>query len=497
MISVGELSSSAGVAFGTSGVRGLVSSLTPELCYAYTAAFIQSICLTSSSSTTNKKSIAIAMDLRPSSPNIVKACIQAIKDADYDVVFCGAIPTPALAYYSMSNNIPCIMVTGSHIPFDRNGIKFYRADGEISKADEFAIIKERVTIPDRLQKEVDSSLLPIANLEAESQFQSRYTSLFSHIPNVLSGMHIGFYQHSSVARDLLTSTLEALGAKVSILERTNVFVPIDTEAVSSEDKQKGLEWGKRHFDALISTDGDGDRPLIGDEVGNWLRGDIVGILCAEYLQASHVVTPVNSNSALELSSIHNSVRTRIGSPYVIAGMEALRQDLDQASKEGSTKIVGYEANGGFLVGSDISLNGKILTALPTRDCFLPIILLLVQAKEQGKKLSQLADHLPLRFTASDRSTEFSREKSHALLTSLTDSVIQQSELFMTFSNATDELKTMGLNQLDGLRMTLNNGEIVHLRPSGNAPELRCYAEADSNARAEEIVKAALTNIIEA
>jgi hypothetical protein len=43
-----------------------------------------------------------------------------------------------------------------------------------------------------------------------------------------------------------------------------------------------------------------------------------------------------------------------------------------------------------------------------------------------------------------------------------------------------------LDRTDGLRITFENGEIVHLRPSGNAPELRCYTEAASEARAQEL-----------
>ncbi len=298
MVSVGELSSSVGVAFGTSGVRGLVSNLTSELCYAYTAAFVNFICVHPEKSFKQVKSIAMAMDLRPSSPAIVKACVKAIEDAGIDVIFCGAIPTPALAYYAISKNMPCIMVTGSHIPFDRNGIKFYRATGEISKADEKSITNERVVIPDNLQHSIELSSFPTENFEAALQFQSRYTSLFSHMPNALSGMRIGFYQHSGVARDLLTSTLEALGAEVSALERTDVFTPIDTEAVSNEDKQKGAEWSKRNFDVLISTDGDGDRPLIGDETGNWLRGGYSRYFYVQSIcKLAIAVTPVNSNSA--------------------------------------------------------------------------------------------------------------------------------------------------------------------------------------------------------
>ena len=47
---------------------------------------------------------------------------------------------------------------------------------------------------------------------------------------------------------------------------------------------------------------------------------------------------------------------------------------------------------------------------------------------------------------------------------------------------------------DGLRLSFENGEIIHLRPSGNAPELRCYAEAANMQRAEALVKLSLQRI---
>lgn len=488
MISVREFSASLNVAFGTSGVRGLVENLTSDLCYAYTMAFIQSIC--SQSSTNNEippsRRIAVGIDLRPSSPAIAKACIQAIEDAGYQAVYCGSIPTPALAFYAISNFMPSIMITGSHIPFDRNGIKFYRAEGEISKVDEQAILTEEVELPENLLAKIESAKLPDVQTEAILSFQARYLSLFAQVSSGLKGMRIGFYQHSSVARDALTSVLEQLGAEVVPLERTETFVPIDTEAVSAEDKKKGLVWAKEGFDALISTDGDGDRPLIGDEKGHWLRGDIVGILCAEYLQASHVVTPVNSNTALESSPIKETIRTKIGSPYVIAGMELL-------PKNESTKVVGYEANGGFLLGSDMLWGEQGLTALPTRDSFLPILLLLVEANRKKVKLSQLSQHLPPRFTASDRLKEYPSELSAQLLNNLKASISEQELLIGEIADSNIP-RVSQINELDGLRMVLDNDEIVHLRPSGNAPELRCYAEADTSVRAEKIVSAVLSYI---
>ncbi|TIW84509.1 MAG: phosphomannomutase, partial [Mesorhizobium sp.] len=68
------------------------------------------------------------------------ACLGAIAQRGFTPLDCGHLPTPALALEAARIRRPAIMVTGSHIPDDRNGLKFYRAEGEIDKADEAGII---------------------------------------------------------------------------------------------------------------------------------------------------------------------------------------------------------------------------------------------------------------------------------------------------------------------------------------------------------------------
>ena len=462
----------SGVAFGTSGARGLVSQMTHQVCAAYTLAFLQGLNLAKPG-----QKIALGMDLRPSSPAVVRACAKAIEQAGCEVVFCGALPTPALAFYAMSQNMPAIMVTGSHIPFDRNGIKFYRAEGEISKADEAAITQAVVEITDLS----DNGIMPAINLAALSQYQQRYADLFD--ADLLNGWRIGIYEHSSVARDCFRNILSSLGAEVISLARTETFVPIDTEAVSEEDKQRGLTWAQEHeLDAIISTDGDGDRPLIADETGTWLRGDIVGLLCAHFLGADTVVTPVSCNTAIEACGLFQQVlRTRIGSPYVIAGMEQ--------AEANSSSIAGFEANGGFLAGKGLRIGNQLLAPLPTRDAVLPALALLAMAKQRDCKMSALTTDLPARFTASDRLQDFPVANSQALLERLqTDDNAYQSIWGTELGIITNTDLT------DGLRFTFANGDIVHLRPSGNAPELRCYAEAGNMARAQNLVNSSLQRI---
>jgi phosphomannomutase len=292
-------------------------------------------------------------------------------------------------------------------------------------------------------------------------------------------MRIAIYEHSSVARDILYEILIGLGAEVLPLGRTDTFVPIDTEAVRQEDIAQALTWAEMHqFDAILSTDGDGDRPLIGDENGQWFRGDIVGILCAMYLKADTVVTPVSSNTAVELcGTFKNVVRTKIGSPFVIAGME-------QAATE--SIVIGYEANGGFLLGSDVTRNNQTLKALSTRDAVLPMLALLCMAREQGVALSKLSQNLPTRFTASDRLQNFSHEKSKAILNQLSSNLSITVKVL-----ASDTGEIVDVNLTDGLRLTFANGDIFHLRPSGNAPELRYYAEAATEAKAKLLCESTL------
>ena len=473
-IHIHALMESSGVRFGTSGARGLVTSMSDELCYAYSMAFLQVVVGKGGAIGT----VILGHDLRPSSPQIASACAAAIRDAGGHVIYAGALPTPAISLYAKKHNATAIIVTGSHIPFDRNGIKFYRLEGEITKADELAIQQAAVDVP----SELSLNLLPAPDAEVENQYVNRYVGFFGD--GYLSGLRVAVYEHSSVARDLLRTILERLGAEVISLGRTNDFVPIDTEAVRPEDIIQARKWAQEHaFDAIFSTDGDADRPLIGDETGLWLRGDIVGIICAKFLAADVVVTPVSSNTLAEKSGWFSEVvRTRIGSPYVIAGM-------DQASVGSPGVVVGFEANGGFLLGSDAVRNGKRLLALPTRDAILPMLAVLAMAKEQGCNISELVAGLPSRYTASDRLQSFPTEESATLLKAL-----QQDHQQAVQVMAPNVGGVALVDLTDGLRVTFSNGDIVHLRPSGNAPELRCYAESDTQAKAQCLCDECLTRV---
>ena len=489
-ISIHELMLRSGVAFGTSGARGLATAMTDQVCYAYTQGFLQYLESIGELKRAGER-VAVGGDFRPSTDRVMAAVCRAAADRGYAPVNCGKVPSPAVALFGLENNIPAIMVTGSHIPDDRNGIKFNKCAGEVLKEDEKGMSSQVVELDDA-QFGADGNFVqpqsaPDVSPVAGENYVMRYLNFFS--PDALAGWRIGVYQHSAVGRDVLVKIFSHLGATVTPLGRSDKFIPVDTEAIRPEDVQLAAEWAATgKFDALVSADGDSDRPLVSDEHGCWLRGDIAGILCAKFLQADSISTPVSCNTAVDQCGWFREIRrTRIGSPFVVASMM-------QASAASAKRVVGYEANGGFLLNSEIESGGKKLRALPTRDAVIVMLGILLLAQAQSQTVSQLAATLPARFTASDRLKNFATEKSQALVAK-----------FNSGSEASDKAaieKIFGaicgpvaqLNRTDGLRITFANAEVIHLRPSGNAPEFRCYAEAATDERAREITALALVKV---
>jgi len=181
--------------------------------------------------------------------------------------------------------------------------------------------------------------------------------------------------------------------------------------------------------------------------------------------------------------------------------------------------VGWEGNGGFMTGTVIEKNGKKLEPLPTRDAALPLLSAMAATVEKDCSLVDLFSQLPPRFSKAGLLDQFPQEAGHALLRRFSppegaeqvdfegDSVSFvysngrtakasdaeaetqssiRSELETLFTSSRGFGKIIRTNIVDGLRIYFDNGDIAHMRPSGNAPQLRIYAVADTQARADEI-----------
>ena len=450
------------VKFGTSGLRGLVTGMTPALITAHVQAFLVA-CDTGGV-------LCVGRDLRPSSPRIAEDVIRAARAMGCRVIDCGALPTPALALAAQAAGAGAVMVTGSHIPADRNGLKFYTRTGEITKADEAAILAHL----DDTHSPADTPGILVTDDTAAAAYVARYVDAFG--AGALGGQRIGVYSHSAVGRDDLMQILTALGAEVVELGRSAHFIPVDTEAVDAQTRAQIAAWVAEHsLDALVSTDGDSDRPLLADETGRVLPGDILGQITAQALGAEVVATPISSNSGVTQKGFTAVQLTQIGSPYVIAAME-----------EAQGRVVGYEANGGFLLGFDAQGPAGPLKALMTRDCTLPIIMTLYAGRDG---IAARTAREPPVVTVADRLQNVAQDKSAALMKHWQKDPAARA----TFLASVGETER-SINQTDGLRMILTDGNVIHIRPSGNAPELRLYIETNSCTGPEVLLASALEKL---
>jgi phosphomannomutase len=503
--------------FGTSGRRGKVVDLTQLEIYLNALAelqYLQSLPLTEGGIRPGED-FYFACDLRPSSTEFVvqeegrgeiaQAIVRAITDAGMQAVNLGRIPTPALASYALSHNKGSIMVTGSHIPFERNGYKTNSSRGELLKQQEAPINEQVRQVRQRLYEQPwEQSLfdergmlksghqeLPAEHGAARAAYIERFTNFFHG--STLEGKRILVYQHSAVGRDLLVEILEHLGAQVVKGGRSDTFVPIDTENIDAAQLAviQGLaDASSGPLHAVVSTDGDSDRPLVlgvDSLTGqvHFFGGDLVGMVVAEYLQADAVVVPISCNDAIDRGKLAAVVepKTRIGSPFVIAGMEA-------ALDKGKKRVCGWEPNGGFLTGSPIARNGAILEPLLTRDAGLPILGVLFAAQQDGLSLVDLFARLPKRFSRAALLKQFPRAIALKIVDRFSppngDAEAIRKDLAQFFTPALGFAAVTHVDYTDGVRVLFSNGEVTHVRPSGNADELRIYAVADTQSRADEI-----------
>jgi phosphomannomutase len=110
-------------------------------------------------------------------------------------------------------------------------------------------------------------------------------------------------------------------------------------------------------------------------------------------------------------------------------------------------------------------------------------------------LADVVAELPPRFTFSDRVADFPQENSAALIAFLSHG--PEDEQLARIARLFGDIAGFptGIDTTDGYRMTFADGAIIHFRPSGNAPELRCYSEAETEEKARNLNARALAHVL--
>ncbi len=275
--------------------------------------------------------IVIGKDTRRSSYMLESALCAGLTSSGADALLLHVTPTPSVSYVVRTEEFDCgVMISASHNPFNDNGIKIMRANGQKIEAE----IEEK--IESYIEGEIEE--LPYAddeNIGRVIDFQAgrnRYIGYLLSIPTrSFQGKRIGLDCANGASSSIAKSVFEALGAKVMVINNTPDGININRACGSTHMEALQNYVLDNRLDAGFAYDGDADRCLAVDEEGNIVDGDRIMFLCGKHmmeegrLKDNTVVTTVMSNlglyKSLEAAGMR-SEQTDVGDKYVTENMMA-------------------------------------------------------------------------------------------------------------------------------------------------------------------------------
>jgi phosphomannomutase/phosphoglucomutase len=433
--------------FGTNGVRGVANKeLTLELV----------IRLAASCGHILGKDIALGRDGRVTSPMFGDAAASGLMSVGCNVHDLGVLPTPALQYAVKHLGLDGgLMITASHNPPEFNGVKVMAADG--------------VEIPRSVEDEIEGIYFsggPKLTEWDQVGILRQKEAISLYIDAILSKSEVEAIKGKKlkVAIDpgngvgtLVAPTIaQRLGCEVY-----TVNAELDGRFPGRESEPRPDNLGALRelvkatsADMGIAFDGDADRSIFLNELGEPLWGDRSFALVARYYMARHkgarVVTPVSSSNAIVdvVEAAGGTIYwTRVGSV-----------DVSRAMVENGIEF-GGEENGGVMYGPHH----------PVRDGSMTMALVLGIMAGEGKSLSELVAELPTYAQAKDK-VRCPNDLKQRVLEALRTKV------------AAPRVETM-----DGLKLIFGDGSWILVRPSGTEPIFRLYAEADIHSKVEHLV----------
>ena len=439
--------------FGTNGIRGVFDE-------DFTLEFIHEMTL-SVGTYFEKGPILIGYDGRESSPLICKIITSSLNSIGIDCNVAEIIPTPCLEYAVKSLGYSGgIMITASHNPPQYNGIKPAGKDGvEISREDELLIenIYSKKNWLPRPEK------WGITNEETKA-IETYLDGILTHIDSNLIES-----KPFKVVLDLGNGA-QAVTAP-NFCKKLNSEVILVNETIDDQFSGRGSEPTPQNLSVLSKTvienkadfgiafDGDGDRSIFCDELGNILTGDRSALILIKHILTQNpnslVVTCLNSGTNTEtLTEKYNSkvLRTKVGS------VEVSRKMLS------TNALIGFEENGGFMFGKHNQV----------RDGCMSLGLMLDFLSTTNNSLSQEISQLPPSFTTKDK-IECSEENANKIISSLKDEFLNS-------------------DISDGIKITLDEKNWVMIRPSGTEPIIRIYAESTDQENLEALMTKFLQKI---
>jgi phosphoglucosamine mutase len=362
----------------------------------------------------------------------------------------GIISTPGVAYLTRTQKATAgVMISASHNPAQDNGIKFFGSDG-------YKLVDEQeLEIESLLDAKEDTLPRPSAKglgtLEEFPEGLHKYNEFLANtVDGDLSGISVAVdAANGATATSVnqlfadLNTDFHTMGTKYDGLNINDNVGSTHPEALAALVLEKGVDVG-------LAFDGDGDRIIAVDELGNIVDGDKIMFICAKYLK---------EQGKLAKDTIVTTVMSNLGFRKAVeqAGMK------DVITPVGDRYVVEEMRKSGFNFGGEQSGHMLFLDFNTTGDGMLSGIQLLNVMKETGKKLSELAAEVVVYPQKLVNIKVLNSAKYSAMDVPTIKEAIEQAE-----------------NKMNG------EGRIL-VRPSGTEPLLRVMAEAPTQALVDEYV----------
>ena len=325
--------------FGTDGIRGPVG--TPPI----TADFVLKLGWAAGKtfSPSGGGNILIGKDTRISGYLFESALEAGLASAGVHVTMLGPMPTPAVAYLTRAVSADAgIVISASHNPFSDNGIKFFSSEGR-KLPDEVELEIERLI--DEPMTTVASADLGKADRmnDAVGRYVEFCKTTFPKSLNlkqmklVVDCAHGATYKIAPAVFQELGAQVIAIGCSPDGLNINEGFGATSPEALAERVIQEGADLG-------IALDGDGDRLVMVDHLGEVVDGDELLLIIALHQQAKGLLTggvvgTLMSNLGLEVALKDRGIdfaRAQVGDRYVVA---KLLQEGWHLGGEGSGHIL--------------------------------------------------------------------------------------------------------------------------------------------------------------
>lgn len=402
--------------------------------------------------------VLIGRDGRLSGQAVAYAAVSGLMSSGRDVAEAGLVPTPAMQFGVKAFGFKGgVMVTASHNPPQYNGLKVVGPDGvEIPRLDEQRI--EKVFF-DGAQTKADWKSVGIARQEP-----SILRTYISGVSSKVNTKQIA-ERKFTVVMDLGNGAqcvaapylVEAMGCKLltinSIIDGN--FPGRGPEPTPDTLKDLALAVKSVGADLGVAYDGDGDRAIFCDEVGNVLWGDQTGSLLADYLleksPGGTIVTPVSSSQSIETVAKKRGakvLRTRVGS------VDVSRAVLERKA------LFGFEENGGCIYPAHIAVRDGAMTTALMLECLA----------SRGMSFSRAMSHWVPRYYQAKAKLQVDRKK--------VDGIMKKVE-----RQGGPEIE-----KVDGLKIWSDKHSWALIRPSGTEPVIRVFTEGETKEKAESLLK---------